>query len=161
MENVMRYGEFDAKRGKEIKVEDMMQTKNKKSKLVMVLVAALSVQGFGIFAESAAAAPGAPISQAAFRTAPMPQLPKPGKGCRWITAAEGGHHTGSPDKIYKNYGRRDRTGRNDSAVIATIYNNDPVTYEHCGGQGWTRVVYQGKLGWVYGRPCGSSTVCSL
>jgi len=56
-----------------------MQTKNKKSRLVMVLVAALSVQGFGIFVKSAAAAPGAPISQATLQV--KAAYCSPGEGC--------------------------------------------------------------------------------
>lgn len=94
---------------------------------------------------------------AAYRDVTVAADTPPGKNCFWVT---NGVKVGT-EPMYKNYGKRDKSGKNNSAVIATVPNGASISYEWCGQSGWTRHVYKGQLGWMYRTHCDTpNSYCS-
>jgi hypothetical protein len=71
-------------------------------------------------------------------------LPSPGKGCYWDWGV-----AGSRIPLYKNYGKRDKSGKPTAKPVATLPTGAKVKYEWCSGRGWVRVQYKGAIRWFY------------
>lgn len=74
------------------------------------------------------------------------QAPLPaGSGCYWGSD----YNNGGPLTLYKNYGKRNKTGKTSSKAIGKIPAGATFTREYCPTQGWVRASYGGKTGWIY------------
>lgn len=68
--------------------------------------------------------------------APMPALPAPGKGCKWVTDTHGGYYT---SKSFKNM----------DGNYFTVPLGASSKVEQCKAAGKIRIVYKGKVGWIW------------